>query len=134
MNEICMTIEYFKVNKITIDFYHPYAISIESPEKICLIIFDYESAFLVVILAYSITFTLDYVFFSMWVRGRNFTQIIHFLFFGEGNYIRCIVTLFIFASNTLVDSVQFRPPIALRTDLSHITTELWEIPVLRMAQ
>ena len=29
--------------------------------------------------------------------------------------------------------VQFRPPIALRTDLSHITTELWEIPVLRMA-
>ena len=23
---------------------------------------------------------------------------------------------------------QFRPPIALRTDLSHITTELWEIP------
>ena len=28
---------------------------------------------------------------------------------------------------------QFRPPIALRTDLSHITTELWEIPVLRMA-
>ena len=29
--------------------------------------------------------------------------------------------------------VQFRPPIALRTDLSHITTELWEISVLRMA-
>ena len=28
---------------------------------------------------------------------------------------------------------QFRPPIALRTDLSHITTELWKIPVLRMA-
>ena len=28
---------------------------------------------------------------------------------------------------------QFRPPIALRTDLSHITTALWEIPVLRMA-
>ena len=28
---------------------------------------------------------------------------------------------------------QFRPPIALRTDLSHITTELWEISVLRMA-
>ena len=28
---------------------------------------------------------------------------------------------------------QFRPPIALRTDFSHITTELWEIPVLRMA-
>ena len=28
---------------------------------------------------------------------------------------------------------QFRPPIALRTDLSHITTELWEMPVLRMA-
>ena len=28
---------------------------------------------------------------------------------------------------------QFRPPIALRTDLSHITTELWEIPVLQMA-
>ena len=28
---------------------------------------------------------------------------------------------------------QFGPPIALRTDLSHITTELWEIPVLRMA-
>ena len=28
---------------------------------------------------------------------------------------------------------QFRPPIALCTDLSHITTELWEIPVLRMA-
>ena len=28
---------------------------------------------------------------------------------------------------------QFRPPIALRTDLSHITTELWEIPMLRMA-
>ena len=27
---------------------------------------------------------------------------------------------------------QFRSPIALRTDLSHITTELWEIPVLRM--
>ena len=24
---------------------------------------------------------------------------------------------------------QFRPPIALRTDLSHITTELWEIQV-----
>ena len=29
--------------------------------------------------------------------------------------------------------LQFRPPIALRTDLSHITKELWEIPVLRMA-
>ena len=29
--------------------------------------------------------------------------------------------------------MQFRPPIGLRTDLSHITTELWEIPVLRMA-
>ena len=29
--------------------------------------------------------------------------------------------------------VQFRPPIALRTDLSHITTELWEISMLRMA-
>ena len=28
---------------------------------------------------------------------------------------------------------QFHPPIALRTDLSHITTELWETPVLRMA-
>ena len=28
---------------------------------------------------------------------------------------------------------QFRPPIALRTDLSHITTELWEKPMLRMA-
>ena len=28
---------------------------------------------------------------------------------------------------------QFRPLIALRTDLLHITTELWEIPVLRMA-
>ena len=28
---------------------------------------------------------------------------------------------------------QFRPPIALRTDLSHITKELWVIPVLRMA-
>ena len=28
---------------------------------------------------------------------------------------------------------QLRPPIALRTDLSHITTELWEIQVLRMA-
>ena len=28
---------------------------------------------------------------------------------------------------------QFRPPIAVRTDLLHITTELWEIPVLRMA-
>ena len=28
---------------------------------------------------------------------------------------------------------QFRPPIALRTDLSHITMELCEIPVLRMA-
>ena len=28
---------------------------------------------------------------------------------------------------------QFRSPIALRTDLSHITTALWEIPVLRMA-
>ena len=28
---------------------------------------------------------------------------------------------------------QFRPSIALCTDLSHITTELWEIPVLRMA-
>ena len=27
----------------------------------------------------------------------------------------------------------FRPLIALRTDLSHITTELWEIPALRMA-
>ena len=23
--------------------------------------------------------------------------------------------------------LQFRPPIALRTDLSHVTTELWEI-------
>ena len=29
--------------------------------------------------------------------------------------------------------IQFRPPIALRTDLSHITMELWEIPVLQMA-
>ena len=28
---------------------------------------------------------------------------------------------------------QFRPPIALRTDLSHITTEFWKILVLRMA-
>ena len=28
---------------------------------------------------------------------------------------------------------QFRPPIALHTDLSRITTELWEIAVLRMA-
>ena len=28
-----------------------------------------------------------------------------------------------------VRSHQFRPPIALRTDLSHITTVLWEIPV-----
>ena len=28
---------------------------------------------------------------------------------------------------------QFRPPIVLRTDLLHITTELWEISVLRMA-
>ena len=28
---------------------------------------------------------------------------------------------------------QFCPPIALRTDLSHIKTELWEIPVLQMA-
>ena len=27
---------------------------------------------------------------------------------------------------------QFRPPIAFRTDLSRITTELWEIPVLQM--
>ena len=33
----------------------------------------------------------------------------------------------------LTSHYQFRPPIALRTDLSHITTELWEIPVLRMA-
>ena len=32
-----------------------------------------------------------------------------------------------------LDIYQFRPPIALRTDLSRITTELWEIPVLRMA-
>ena len=30
-------------------------------------------------------------------------------------------------------NAQFRPLIALRTDLSHITTELWEIQVLRMA-
>ena len=29
--------------------------------------------------------------------------------------------------------VQFRTPIALRTDLSHIKTELSEIPMLRMA-
>ena len=29
--------------------------------------------------------------------------------------------------------IQFRPPIALRTDLSHITTELWEMPMLRIA-
>ena len=28
---------------------------------------------------------------------------------------------------------QFRPPIALRTDRSHITMELWKIPVLQMA-
>ena len=28
---------------------------------------------------------------------------------------------------------QFHPPIALRSDLLHITTELWEILVLRMA-
>ena len=28
---------------------------------------------------------------------------------------------------------QFRPPIALRTDLSRITTELWEIPVFSPA-
>ena len=33
----------------------------------------------------------------------------------------------------LVHVEQFRPPIALRTDLSHITTELLEIPVLWMA-
>ena len=28
--------------------------------------------------------------------------------------------------------IQFRPTIALHTDLSHITTKLWEIPVLQM--
>ena len=32
-----------------------------------------------------------------------------------------------------LNKYQFHPPIALRTDLSQITTELWEIPVLRMA-
>ena len=30
-------------------------------------------------------------------------------------------------------NIQFRPPIALRTDLSRITTELWEIPVFSPA-
>ena len=34
---------------------------------------------------------------------------------------------------TSMAGFQFRPPIALRTDLSHITTELLEIPLLRMA-
>ena len=36
--------------------------------------------------------------------------------------------------STAVVQWQFRPPLALRTDLSHIMMELWEIPVLRMAQ
>ena len=36
-------------------------------------------------------------------------------------------------TNTIYQLFQFRPPIALRTDLSHISTELWEIPVLRGA-
>ena len=42
-------------------------------------------------------------------------------------------TYHIFSQVVLKSGVQFGPPIALRTDLSHITTELWEIPVLRMA-
>ena len=53
-------------------------------------------------------------------------------------YLQCILT--IMEKHTLHTGVyhnlyafQFRPPIALRTDLSHITTELWEIQVLRMA-
>ena len=32
----------------------------------------------------------------------------------------------------IFETKQFRPPIALRIELSHTTTELWEIPVLRM--
>ena len=49
----------------------------------------------------------------------------------------CVIFIWflIISSKTLYPPLgtQFRPPIALRTDLSHITTELWEIPVLRMA-
>ena len=40
---------------------------------------------------------------------------------------------FLRMSKCPIPSPQFRPPIALRNDLSHITTELWEISVLRMA-
>ena len=53
------------------------------------------------------------------------------------NYLVCQSTRHLVAccvkSRFVLSSQQFSPPIALRTDLLHITTELWEIPVLRMA-
>ena len=41
------------------------------------------------------------------------------------------LTAFCCVTGVYLVGSQFRPPIGLRTDLSHITTELWEIPVLR---
>ena len=49
---------------------------------------------------------------------------------NQMEYLEMIVNAWPTGRNTVG---QFRPPIALRTDLSHITTELWEISMLRMA-
>ena len=61
-----------------------------------------------------------------WIKNlENFTQ---------KSYAAVLASSLAKASvSTKVARPQFRPPIALRTDLSHITTELWEISVLRMA-
>ena len=50
-----------------------------------------------------------------------------------GDKIRTLFMHTLHAHCKRLEAAQFHPPIALRTDLSHITTELWEIPVLRMA-
>ena len=49
-----------------------------------------------------------------------------------GDFIGCLLSTWS-RVEVIASSRQFRPPIALRIDLSHITTELWETPVLRMA-
>ena len=44
-----------------------------------------------------------------------------------------LITTTYFGLAELKNLSQFLPPIVVRIDLSHITTELWVIPVLRMA-
>ena len=62
-------------------------------------------------------------------RFASFT----FITVDRKNFITNYMRISCGRADSVMDSHQFRPPIALRTDLSHITTELWEIPVLRMA-